>query len=598
MDLYKVREEDVFRFANQFHCKHFRRGAELVFDICPYCNSQEDKQTFSINLHTGQFQCKRASCNAKGNMLTLSRDFSFTLNDEVDRYLALNTYANKFIKFENRPIEVRSPAIAYMNKRGISKEVVERFKVTNKEFEVNILCFPFFDEEGQLTFIKYRNEEFVKGFTPGSKEWCEKNCKPILFGMNLITEFNELVITEGQIDSMSVVEAGYNNAVSVPTGCNGFTWLPHCWEWLQKFQTIIIFGDCEKGQVTLYDYLHTRIGNKVKCVAVEDYQGYKDANDILVNCGAEYVLKAIENARNQVSARLKPMSKVKSVDPSKLHTISTGIDEIDKFLGGGFKAGQVILQTGERGNGKSTFASQCVCEALQQGNNCLMYSGELPEFYVKNWIDRQLLGKEQPTQTEIDSVNKWYDDRLFLYDNDIKEENVTEEEAIAKTIEEAIALKDCRFILIDNLMTIVSESDNESLYRVQSNFVGELCRIAKKYSVVIMLIAHPRKRMQSNGDFRNDDVSGSADITNRVDIVMSYDRIYEHGEETDPTSRQMSITKNRLFGFTTTKNSRIVLYFDNASKRIANIHKVFDKVYVEDKEGYASAIPDSMEVPF
>lgn len=416
--------------------------------------------------------------------------------------------------------------------------------------------------------------------------------------MNHITEFNELVITEGQIDSMSVVEAGYNNAVSVPTGCNGFTWLPHCWEWLQKFDSIIIFGDCEKGQVTLFDYLHTRLGNKVKCVEVEDYQGYKDANEILVNCGSEYVIQAIENARKQVSARLKPMSKVKSIDPSKLHTISTGIKEIDDFLGGGFKDGQVILQTGERGNGKSTFASQCVGEALDQNNNCLMYSGELPEFYVKNWIDRQILGKEQPTQTDIDAVNKWYDDRLFLYDNEIKEENLTEEQSILKTIEEAVIMKDCKFILIDNLMTIVSESDNESLYRVQSNFVGELCKIAKKYKVVIMLIAHPRKRLQSNGDFRNDDVSGSADITNRVDVVMSYDRIFEHGEEVDPTSRQMSITKNRLYGRTTTKANRIVLYFDSSSKRIADRNKQFDKVYVKDKEGYANVVPDSMEVPF
>lgn len=596
MDLYKFKEEDAFNFANALQIKHFRRGKELVFNNCPYCKSN-DKYTFSINLNNGQFSCKRASCNAKGNMLTLSRDFSYTLSDEIDRYFEQNSYSNKFKRFDNRPIVVRDAAIDYMRKRGISEATTRKFCITNKENEQYILCFPFFDEEGNLTFIKYRNVDFVKGFSI-SKEWCESNCKPILFGMNHITEFNELVITEGQIDSMSVVEAGYNNAVSVPTGCNGFTWLPHCWEWLQKFDSIIIFGDCEKGQVTLFDYLHTRLGNKVKCVEVEDYQGYKDANEILVNCGSEYVIQAIENARKQVSARLKPMSKVKSIDPSKLHTISTGIKEIDDFLGGGFKDGQVILQTGERGNGKSTFASQCVVEALDQNNNCLMYSGELPEFYVKNWIDRQILGKEQPTQTDIDAVNKWYDDRLFLYDNEIKEENLTEEQSILKTIEEAVIMKDCKFILIDNLMTIVSESDNESLYRVQSNFVGELCKIAKKYKVVIMLIAHPRKRLQSNGDFRNDDVSGSADITNRVDVVMSYDRIFEHGEEVDPTSRQMSITKNRLYGRTTTKANRIVLYFDSSSKRIADRNKQFAKVYVKDKEGYANVVPDSMEVPF
>lgn len=597
MELYKFKESDAFNFVKTIPTHHFRRGNELVLQKCPYCNS-EDKNTFSINLNTGQFSCKRASCNAKGNMLTLSRDFSFTLSDEIDRYFEQNSYSNKFKKFTNRPIVVRDAAIDYFKRRGISEAVTRKYNITHKEYDVAIMCFPFYDPEGNLTFIKYRNVEYVKGFSPGSKEWCETNCKPILFGMNHITDFKELVITEGQIDSLSVVEAGYNNAVSVPTGCNGFTWLPHCWEWLQKFDSIIVFGDCEKGQVTLFDYLHARIGDKVKCVDVEDYQGYKDANDILVKCGPDYVLQAINNARKHVSKRLKSMSKVKSIDPSKLHTISTGIKEIDYFLGGGFKVGQVVLQTGERGNGKSTFASQCVCEALDQGNNCFMYSGELPDFYVKNWIDRQLLGKAMPTQSEIDSVNKWYDDRLFIYDNGIIEEGKTEEENILKTIEESIVMKDCKFILIDNLMTIVSEGDNESLYRVQSSFVGALCKLAKKYNVVIMLIAHPRKRLQNNGDFRNDDVSGSADITNRVDVVMSYDRIYEHGEELDPSSRQMSITKNRLEGKITTKSNRIVMYFNPESKRISNRDKIFDKIYVKDKEGYAKAIPDGMQVPF
>ena len=47
--------------------------------------------------------------------------------------------------------------------------------------------------------------------------------------------------------------------------------------------------------------------------------------------------------------------------------------------------------------------------------------------------------------------------------------------------------------------------------------MGKLKKIAVKYNVVVLLVAHPRK---SNNDFTNDDVSGSADITNKVDVVM------------------------------------------------------------------------------
>ena len=70
-------------------------------------------------------------------------------------------------------------------------------------------------------------------------------------------------------------------------------------------------------------------------------------------------------------------------------------------------------------------------------------------------------------------------------------------------------------------MDVVDRQDN--LYLAQSNFVGKLKKIAVRLNVAIILVAHPRK---SNGqDFSNDDVSGSSDITNKVDVVMSYKKV-------------------------------------------------------------------------
>ena len=42
-----------------------------------------------------------------------------------------------------------------------------------------------------------------------------------------------------------------------------------------------------------------------------------------------------------------------------------------------------------------------------------------------------------------------------------------------------------------------------------------------KYDIAVLLVAHPRK---SRDAFSNDDVAGSADITNRVDVVVNYAR--------------------------------------------------------------------------
>lgn len=592
-NLYEFKVEDIYRFANSRNIKTKNEGKNIAFEICPYCRSDKDKYTFAINRENGKFQCMRASCQVKGNMITLAKDFNFSLSEEVDRYLLLNDYRNKFKTFPKKEIKVKDRAIEYLKSRGISEEVCRKFRITVRDDDSDILVFPFFDENDNLTFVKYRDLEYKKGFSK-SKEWCEASCKPILFGMNLITDFSELVITEGQIDSLSVVESGYQNAVSVPTGANGFTWLPHCWEWLNRFHSIIVFGDCENGQVTLFQYLSVRLGNKVKCVEPTDYSGCKDANEILQKCGKDFVLSAIDRARRTTSNRIKDISKVEALDPSKLPTLKTNITQIDSFLGGGIKIGQVVLQSGERGNGKSTWASQLVCEALSQNYNSFMYSGELPDFYVKNWIDKQITGKAYPTQEDIDSANKWYEDRLFLYNKDTIEENKSEMESLLETIEEAVITKDVRFVLIDNLMTVVSANNNETLYRSQSKFVDSLCKLAQKYQIFIMLIAHPRKKSQKDDSFGNDDVSGSADITNRVDIVMSYDRVIaREGENEFSPKRKMSITKNRLFGRVTDKYNEIYLYFDEGSKRISDVQGQY-RNYL----GKFEDVSEELDIPF
>ncbi|MEE1164329.1 MAG: hypothetical protein UHU21_11655, partial [Lachnospiraceae bacterium] len=252
MNIYQFQPEDAERFANFIGITAKRNGDELKFKFCPYCGSRKDKGTFAINLTTGAFNCKRSSCGAKGNMLTLAKDFNFSLGRDVDAYLSGGKRFKNMRKYP-RP-KTKPKAVEYMESRGISKAVTESYALTTQRDHDNILVFPFFDDDGNMQFAKYRNTEFVKGETKGNKEWCEANCKPILFGMDKCDpEVNDgtLVMTEGQIDSLSCTEAGVKNAVSVPTGANGFTWVPYCWDFLGKFKTLIIFGDHEKGHITL-----------------------------------------------------------------------------------------------------------------------------------------------------------------------------------------------------------------------------------------------------------------------------------------------------------------------------------------------------------
>ncbi|MCI6858501.1 MAG: bifunctional DNA primase/helicase, partial [Eubacterium sp.] len=226
------------------------------------------------------------------------------------------------------------------------------------------------------------------------KEWCEPNCKPILFGMYQCNLDNKtLILTEGQIDSLSVSEAGMENAVSVPTGKNGFTWIPYCWDWLQNFNTLIVFGDNENGHITLLDDMKRRFRGTVKAVRQQDYRGCKDANEILQKYGRDAVRDAVEHAEAVPVQAVEDLSDVKSVDLFSLPKIPTGIRSLDRILSGGIYLGQTVILTGKRGDGKSTFASQLLANALNDGKTILAYSGELPDYFFKRWIDFQIAGR-------------------------------------------------------------------------------------------------------------------------------------------------------------------------------------------------------------
>lgn len=600
---YEFKREDAENFKTHVGAMARNFGEEMIFAYCPYCKGgrHRDRETFSINTRTGQFECKRSSCGAHGNMITLAKDFDFSLGTEYDRYY--NRDYSRFVKPRKKEIKTREPAVAYMQSRGISEETTRKYKLTTIPEKDNILVFPFFDENGMLVTTKYRKTNFDKS-RDKNKEWFEANCKPILFGMEQCNMENKtLVITEGQIDSLSVAEAGIENAVSVPNGARGFTWVPYCWNWFSKFEKLIVFGDFEKGSMTLLNELETRFPGSVYAVQEADYRECKDANEILQKHGNEAVKAAVENAKPLPVRRVKDLSNVKNVDIYSMDKIKSGIKSIDNIIGG-FYEGQVVLLTGKRGKGKSTLASQFCVSALNQNKKIFAYSGELQDYFFKRWIDFQIAGPgniiettnkfgEQTrfiTESNIEKINDWYKGRAYIYDNNVLEDE--EPENLLKTLEDAVMQYGIDMVLIDNLMTSIEINVNSDLYRAQSMFVNKLCKLAKRHNIVVLLIVHPRKNSAGNLD-ENDEVSGSADITNRVDVVMTY----KGDKDLEEDERYLSISKNRLTG-KLTRDKGVELYYDEVSKRISDTRDFsIDYGWNKDSDGFVD-IPEDGQLPF
>ena len=141
-------------------------------------------------------------------------------------------------------------------------------------------------------------------------------------------------------------------------------------------------------------------------------------------------------------------------------------------------------------------------------------------------------------------------------------------------------------------MERVTEQSN--LYLAQSNFVGRLKAIATKYSVVILLVAHPKKGGVNESQDDNDLVAGSSDITNKADIIIKYSRMAE--AEADGANSLIKITKNRIMGTLRVRNDNAIrVRYSEKSKRIVDAGRDREKSY--SWEGFANGYFDSLVDP-
>ena len=124
-------------------------------------------------------------------------------------------------------------------------------------------------------------------------------------------------------------------------------------------------------------------------------------------------------------------------------------------------------------------------------------------------------------------------------------------------------------------MTAIDVGAKDDLYLSQSRFVKKLKRIATKWDVFILVVAHPRK--ESSKELSNDSVSGSSDITNAVDIVLTYSR--NTGEDKDTYQSLIGVTKNRLTGKLLLNQNRIKVSYSSKSKRIGESIAEKTKIY-------------------
>jgi twinkle protein len=545
------------------HFKEYRQTpTEIKPQLCPFCNGghKQDQFTFAMHKETGVYNCLRGSCNVRGSF----RDILTHYGEEGGQNYELSKPKEvTFVAPKVNTSSLSQKSIDYLTRRGFTQPTWEAYGVSESR---GTLVFPYY-EGGKLVLIKYRKPEKYTG--DGQKAWREKGGKAVFWGIDLCDmKDKHLVITEGEYDTLALYEAGVRNVVSVPSGAEDLSCVEHCWDWLQKFESVCIWPDNDTPGQEMARKLIAKLGPH-RCYVVQS--DYKDANEALYKAGPEVVKDLVRTAKPVPMAGLVRLTDVEGFDLRKAERIKSSFGAVNKIVGG-YMAGTLSVWTGVNSSGKSTLLSQEMLEVVEQGHRVCVYSGEMPMPIFRWWVDLQAAGADNlvPEWDEVKQDNilrvslevqakirAWYQDKFYVYDS-LGGTNVNN---LLEVFGYAAKRYGCKVFLVDNLMMMTFSETDRDFYRKQSEFVKQLKQFAQTYSVHLHLVAHPRK---ASGRLTKMDIMGSGDITNIADNVFSVHRVPEEEREKEKCDAYLDVFKNRLSG---QQEVALALLFDIRSKR-------------------------------
>jgi len=235
-----------------------------------------------------------------------------------------------------------------------------------------------------------------------------------------------LIITEGEFDALSFLQAGETHVVSVPNGAafhkpgkgdiepsedGAFRYL-----WVEnrlrpelaRFAKIILATDDDPKGSILRDELAIRLG-RTRCWYVSYPEHCKDANEVLVEYGVDALRKMIADEKPIVPNRLVMFSDIPSRADKRRY--STGWSTFDRHFM--VVPPQLIIVTGRPNHGKSQWTLGVVANlARLSGLKCaLLQFEDNPERnrrdlirYAQTWAAQVRPGVEEDPVAWVDRM--------------------------------------------------------------------------------------------------------------------------------------------------------------------------------------------------
>lgn len=409
---------------------------------------------------------------------------------------------------------------------------------------------------GQAVNVKYRSCEPSRSTPKGcegrkvfKKYWSQDSpttpCAPYhidcINPLRVEDEVIErLIITEGEKDVLSLLEAGYRYVISVP---NGASCVPEkafeAFEsWLAPVNDVVLCGDTDLAGRTLVKKLADYFGPRSLTVTLP--ADCKDISDVLVTYGVETVRSIIEAAQPvatddiiRVEERADQVWEVLNGQYDKGYDVGFGplTDRVfhPTDLGG------LIIVTGKPNSGKTDFLNDLTCRLMMKtGRHVCYLSFEVPD---KNKHIAQLvrlaLGQVNTTRymrKELEPLIGYLNAHMVHLDL----HEVTPTPAhILERADRVRRTMPMEYLVIDPYLFMEVETGRySSETQAIKAMLTQVQTWGRANGVWVVIVAHPRKLMKLWGSNDTEDIdmytiAGSANWANLADFILSITRVDE-----------------------------------------------------------------------
>ena len=442
------------------------------------------------------------------------------------------------------PTQLQPQHFAFLKARGISEKTAIDMKLfaasryfNRLQKQTDAIGFPYF-KNGQYINAKYRSIE-SKDFTQ------DTGGAHVFFAIDNVDSTKPMIIVEGEIDALTLIECGIENVVSVPSGAplkvsdgkvapsedKKFNFIWDAFETIEKLPYVVIAVDTDTAGQALAEELARRIG-KDKCRIAKS--NFKDLNEAFLAEGAAKVKEIIDAAEPYPVDGLSSATKFED----RLNDLwskgtgrgtSTGYSNVDQIYT--VVAGQLTIVTGYPSSGKSNFVDQLMVN-LGRSHDwkfAICSFENAPEIHISRLMEiykekRFFEGTNRMTEEDRRESFNWIQQHfLFLDSEGVEPASI---DSILERARIAVVRMGIRGLVIDPYNYIENKFG-----MVETEFISAmLTRIqafAKAYGVHVWFVAHPAKINRSGMDLPRPDgmaISGSMAWWSKADCGLTVHR--------------------------------------------------------------------------